>query len=259
MKFFLILILAGFISCQNSINLLNSHIQWENTGKETNFVITSNLAGKIDPKNAWIAVGLNTNPVMPGTNAVICQQALVTHAFLGSYSQPLLLDPSTPTVGLSNSKLMTIGSNLTCVFTRQNFINIPKYHDLNSNYNFHLLVAYGFGSFGYHSSNREVSNEKLNFSPSQTTLEQIYSTKSNTFLVNTTTIQNSTQIPLETSTLITRTTTELIQESTTKQNSIVQTTTTTTATPSIDKITVKFLWTQLFDFLKKFIKNLLGL
>jgi hypothetical protein len=43
-----------------SYNLLDVYIEWSNQGDQTQFKISSPLAGTIDVTNAWIGVGVNS-------------------------------------------------------------------------------------------------------------------------------------------------------------------------------------------------------
>ncbi|CAF0896567.1 unnamed protein product [Brachionus calyciflorus] len=149
---------------QQTINLLNSHIQWKNTGLQTEFSITSNLGGGDgDLNNAWLAIGLNPLSQMTGANAIVCQSTSISHEHLGRLYTVSKLDPNRPSVGLSNSKLSIDGSNLTCSFTRENnVVGVDNYLNITENSLYHVLVAYGFGKFDYHLA-RAVSKNKVSF------------------------------------------------------------------------------------------------
>ena len=66
-KFLLFAILAAqFIDCEPQTRTIDVvTITWENIGARTIFNITANLSSKnIDPNNAWVAVGINTEKNM---------------------------------------------------------------------------------------------------------------------------------------------------------------------------------------------------
>lgn len=52
------------IVASGSISLVNSFITWKNRGEETEFTITSNFNQGIDPTNAWISLGVNSDRKM---------------------------------------------------------------------------------------------------------------------------------------------------------------------------------------------------
>lgn len=47
-----------------SMSLVDSYVTWTNNGMETEFTITSNFKEQIDPSNAWIALGVNSQRKM---------------------------------------------------------------------------------------------------------------------------------------------------------------------------------------------------
>lgn len=62
-----LLVLLGLLQYAKSlqsINLLDVNINWENQGSQTEFHVTSQLNQISDPSDAWLAIGLNTEPKM---------------------------------------------------------------------------------------------------------------------------------------------------------------------------------------------------
>ncbi|RNA12909.1 hypothetical protein BpHYR1_041929 [Brachionus plicatilis] len=165
------LLFANFCYGQNfrpsgSMSLVNSHVTWTNNGMATEFTVTSDFNGEIDPSNAWISLGVNSAPQMSGTNAVVCVNTAsgssVAHHINRGYQSPLF-DSSRPSLGLNNTKLDVVNRNLTCSFTREKFFNVSGYFGFDSMTSLHILVAYGQGTFSYH-RNRGSSMNRITFS-----------------------------------------------------------------------------------------------
>jgi hypothetical protein len=51
-------------SITRSTNIKNVYIEWTNDGISTKFYVSSKLISDIDVNNAWLGIGLNSNPVM---------------------------------------------------------------------------------------------------------------------------------------------------------------------------------------------------
>ncbi|CAF0842680.1 unnamed protein product [Brachionus calyciflorus] len=143
----------------SSITVANAVVTWANLGNETQFTVTSNL-GRINASNAWISVGVNTESAMSAGNVVVCQNLLsettISHNLNAGYSSAPFISTN-PTIGLKNARIGVVGSNLTCSFSRANFVDIASYIKIDSLSNLHILVAYGAGNFGYHFGNRGSS------------------------------------------------------------------------------------------------------
>ncbi len=64
----IVFILAYFLLKQEvtaqSISINNVYVKWRNLGTQTEFMITSSLNDKINPDNAWIALGINSYKTM---------------------------------------------------------------------------------------------------------------------------------------------------------------------------------------------------
>lgn len=52
------------IVASGSISLVNSFVTWKNLGEQTEFTITSKFDSRIDPSNAWLSLGVNSDPKM---------------------------------------------------------------------------------------------------------------------------------------------------------------------------------------------------
>ncbi|CAF0842719.1 unnamed protein product [Brachionus calyciflorus] len=143
----------------SSITVANAVVTWANLGNETQFTVTSNL-GRINASNSWISVGVNTGSGMNGGNVVVCRNLLSETTISHNLNSLFLSAPfisTNPTIGLRNARIGVVGSNLTCSFSRANFVDIASYIKIDSLSNLHILVAYGAGNFGYHFGNRGSS------------------------------------------------------------------------------------------------------
>lgn len=47
-----------------SVNLFGVYIRWTNLENKTDFYVTSSLGKGVDPKNAWLSIGINDVPKM---------------------------------------------------------------------------------------------------------------------------------------------------------------------------------------------------
>lgn len=85
------------------------------------------------------------------------------------------LDSKNPSLGLSNAQIIVKKYNYTCVFTRENSMNISNYVNLNPGEKFYIIAAFGtiyisgpLNFIQHHGSNRFISSE-LTFPNSITT------------------------------------------------------------------------------------------
>lgn len=80
-----------------------------------------------------------------------------------NYRYSVLLDPSRPSLGISNFNLVTSEGTLTCSFTRDNLNENPAYYKLYNGASPYILVAYGSGQIGYHGINKCITSTPYTF------------------------------------------------------------------------------------------------
>ncbi len=112
----------------------------------TDFILVSQAPiTSISESNVWIALGLNSEPEMDLTTAVICKSTIygkqVQHYYNNGYTSEMI-DSTNPAIGLSNAKFVFNGSNIICSFRRQNVIVNSKYFNIVQGRDPYFLTAY---------------------------------------------------------------------------------------------------------------------
>jgi hypothetical protein len=106
------------------------------------------LKDRVSVDSAWIAIGFGYNRKMGDDCVVMCQHDSsqnidkVEHYFNVKKETPIVLNPSEPTVGLSNSAISVNNGFMTCKFNRiKKNSQVKNYFDLNNK--FYALGASG--------------------------------------------------------------------------------------------------------------------
>lgn len=136
-------------------NFLGVSITFANRGTFTDFYVTTsfNQNSGVDVSDAWLGIGINTSPQMNRANVVICRNSL-TQKFVKSYynqgyAPGAIPYPNDDLIGLSNTNIQLVETNLTCRFTRSNSNADPNYISVTSNNPLYLLTAFGKGKSMY--------------------------------------------------------------------------------------------------------------
>jgi hypothetical protein len=174
MIYYLIVSLTLIISnCngQTNVKLIKDtfEVTWHYKETETDFTIKATIDADIN--NAWIGFGFNQNgkEEMDGADVIICTNIEgdenVKHYLNTGYS-PDLLDPNTPTLGITNG-VTTIKENVfTCSYTRKNTNPTQNYYDFKEDSKPALLAAFGQITNGKIS--RHIARDIVSFSSTTT-------------------------------------------------------------------------------------------
>ena len=115
------------------------------TTDQTTFFVNTPLSGGVSISNAWVGIGLNNGMQMSGGHVFICRNSAtskwVQHYYTSGYSLALK-NSATPALGISNSAVNTVQSNLTCLFTVDNKNSCFSQVDYTQAY---VIVAFGTG------------------------------------------------------------------------------------------------------------------
>lgn len=140
-------------SCQNTLmsyNLLGVSITFANRGTYTDFYVSTQFTGTgVQVADSWLGIGINTNAQMNRANVVVCQNSATTRSVSVYYNQGYapgaVTYPNNAAIGLSNTGIQVVNSNLTCRFTRSNTNSDSNYVNVNPTTTLYVLVAFGSG------------------------------------------------------------------------------------------------------------------
>lgn len=136
-------------SCQNTLmsyNLLGVSITFANRGTYTDFYVSTQFTGtSVQVADSWLGIGINTNAQMSQANVVVCRNSPTTKSVSVYYNQgnTAVTYPNNPAIGLSNTGIQVVNSNLTCRFTRSNTNSDSNYVNVNPTTTLYVLVAFG--------------------------------------------------------------------------------------------------------------------
>ncbi|CAF0731294.1 unnamed protein product, partial [Brachionus calyciflorus] len=137
----------------------------------------------------YIAYAYSNDQQMGSDSVVVCKvfnnTGSVEHYYNNGKSQPVLLDPKNPTIGLSETSVNVVNGKINCSFVREKYIEgESRYFDVRKKS--YVLIVWGRvlnGVIQFHGDNYSISDKELDFVPLKTS-EPLATTKS---LLNTTT------------------------------------------------------------------------
>lgn len=146
------------IKCQNAPLTYNTQgvsITVANRGTYTDFYVTCSFSQSsgVQLSDSWLGIGINTLQQMNKANVVVCRNSPATKYVKSYYNQGYapgaVLYPGNDLIGLSNTGIDLVGSNITCKFRRSNTNADPNYINVSSNAALYILVAFGNGKTKY--------------------------------------------------------------------------------------------------------------
>lgn len=124
-------------------------ISWVDTPIYTDFVFVGTSMSATT--SIWMGMGLSKDQSMGDDDVVVCKLSStatnVERYYTTGTTRPGYMNPSNPTLGLSNSNVVYNGSALVCSFRRDKATGgVSQYFDINNDY--FILVARGATNAG---------------------------------------------------------------------------------------------------------------